>query len=458
VTGWTGSHFARPYLAARIAPGPGPGELELRDGERAMTLTIDGDVGAAASLLTALTQAGSDAWVQLGGEAPPALVALVTDLDRFGWLREADASGASRHDTRVGRLDALVGRARRWLGSAGGASAPEPSDDNLAAAALASCRGAWRRSSPLTHRILTQLLDGASPGGWDPVATAVCDPADIENQVWAALQLVVMSRCRGLDARHRRFVPATRLDGPGVNVLVMAEQCAVALLADLGAPELHRLIVEPGGAARAAPVIFQHRWYGTIRYVEATAGLLRYRLGPSLRALALQYLREEMGHELHELRMCHALGVTSSDLARFAPLALLAACPELLGVWAERRPLSFLLAMTIAEGLPGSGARLPERLAERLAADGIDTTTITAHDDMDQQLNHEMVTRTLLAQLDWVTGAAAAEATSDLLLLIEIAHAGWQILSRYVAAGLPTTPRPFAMTADVVAGLCTPRP
>jgi hypothetical protein len=165
-----------------------------------------------------------------------------------------------------------------------------------------------------------------------------------------------------------------------------------------------------------------------------------------------------MGHELHELRMCHALGVTSSDLARFAPLALLAACPELLGVWAERRPLSFLLAMTIAEGLPGSGARLPERLAERLAADGIDTTTITAHDDMDQQLNHEMVTRTLLAQLDWVTGAAAAEATSDLLLLIEIAHAGWQILSRYVAAGLPTTPRPFAMTADVVAGLCTPRP
>lgn len=457
MTVWGRRHFTRPYLASTVHTGAGGGEVELRDGERAMSLTVDGEVEAARSLLTELTEPGSEAWQYLDRHAPPPLVELVADLDRHGWLREADDAGRRRLAERADRLDDLVDRSARWLdGWKGRDGAPRPG--NQALPVLAACRQAWRRSSPLTEQVLEHVLDGVPAGRrrWDPVAIVVCDVGDVEQQVWAALQLAVMSRSDALASRYRRFVPPSMADGPGVNVLVTAEHRAEALLADLGEPELHRLIAEPGGADRVAPVVFQHRWFETVRYVEAAAGLLRFRLGAGLRDLAARYLREEMGHEVHEAHTCRELGVTDPDLAEFAPLAWFAAYPELLGDLAERRPLSFLLAMTVAEGLPGSGRRLTELLVEH--RDGGDD--LVAHDEIDRQLNHEMVTRTFLSQLDWVSGPSACEAIADLLRIVELAHAGWQMLSRYVAAGLPVTPRPFGMTADVVGELCAtpPRP
>lgn len=451
MTAWDGRHFTLPYLAATVGAGDRPGEVELRHGEQAMVLSVEGDVDGARALLAALTEPGSEAWRHLASDAPAPLVELVAELDRHGWLREGDDSGRRRLAERAHRLDGLVDRAARWLGASrhGDGGSPHPQD--LAAAVLATCRRAWRRSSPLTEQVLARVLDGvpADGNGWDPVAMAVCDVADVEQQVWAALQLVVTSRAGGLPSRHRAFVPPSLPDGPGVDVLVTAEHCAEAFLAELGEPELDRLLREPGGTDRAAPVVFQHRWFETIRYVEAAAGLLRFRLGAGLRGLALQYLREEMGHEVHEAHTCNELGVGDDDLAAFAPLAWFAAYPEVLGDMAERRPLSFLLAMTVAEGLPGSGRRLTERLVEHRegAAD------LVAHDEIDKELNHEWVTRTFLSRLDWVSGPSACEAIADLLLVVEIGHTGWQMLSRYVAAGLPVTPTPFGMTADDVVAL-----
>jgi hypothetical protein len=451
---WARGHFTLPYLASTVDKGAHAGEIELRDGERRMALSIDGDVDQACSLLTDLTRPGSDTWALLAHDAPIALVDLVTDLDRLGWLREGDGSGRKRRDRRAHRLDRLLASARRWLQEAGGVHHQPVASGNLLVPVLETCRRVWRRSSPLTDAILADLLDGHPVGStpWDPVALAVCDFRDVEQQVWAALQLIVMSRSDHLSARYVSFVPPELPDGPAINVLVTAERCAEALLAELGEPELHRVIDEPGGAGRAAPIVFQHRWFATIRYVEAAAGLLRFRLGDGLRTLVLQYLREEMGHEIHESETCHELGISERDLAGFAPLACFAAYPELLGDLAERRPLSFLLTMTVAEGMPGGGHRLTERLARH----GVGSSTITAHDEIDRELGHEMVTRTLLAQLDWVGGDAASEAIADFLSVVELAHAGWQTLSRYVEAGLADVARPFALTPDAVAELCRP--
>lgn len=456
MTAWAGRHFRRPYLASTVHAGARPGEIELRDGERTMALSVDGEVDGARSLLAALTDPESEAWRHLADDGPPPLVELVTDLDRHGWLREGDDSGRRRRAERADRLDELVDRSARWLDAwsdrdlDGGRGGGPPAGD-LATTVLADCRRAWRRSSPLTEQVLGRVIDGDAVDrhGWDPVALVVCDVGDVERQVWAALQLVVLTRSPGCRSRHGRFVPSSLPDGPGVNVLVSAEHRAEALLAELGEPELHGLIRRPGGAERAAPVVFQHRWFETVRYVEAAAGLLRFRLGAGLRGLAVQYLREEMGHEVHEAHTCNELGVSGRDLAEFAPLAWFAAYPELLGDLAERRPLSFLLAMTVAEGLPGSGRRLTEALVEHRGG-GAD---LVAHDEIDLQLNHEMVTRTFLSRLDWVSGPSACEAIADLLRIVELAHVGWQLLSRYAAAGLAVTPRPFGMTADVVAGL-----
>ena len=452
MTTWSGQHFVRPYLASDVRTGAAAGEIELRDGNRSMALSIDGDVEEARSVLTALTRPGNDVWTQIAQDPPVALLELVTDLDRHGWLREGDDSGQVKRDERARRLDVLLERAHRWLDEAGDRCRGTASPGNLFAPVLARCREVWRRSSPLTDQALRQLIDGDGPADWDPVALVVCDPADVEQQVWAALQLLVMRTSDALQAKAHSFVPATVPDSPGINVLVTAEQCAEALLGDLGEPELHRVIREPGGALRAAPMVFQHRWFETIRYVEAAAGLLRFRLGADLRSLVLQYLREEMGHEIHESETCRELGISEEDLSCFAPLAGFAAYPELLGDLAERRPLSFLLTMTVAEGLPGSGRRLTERLAEA----GVAASALTAHDEIDEQLDHEMVTRTMLSRLDWVAGSAATGAIADFLGIVELAYMAWHTLSRYVAAGLPDSPRAFGLTPDLVLQLCEP--
>lgn len=288
---------------------------------------------------------------------------------------------------------------------------------------------------------------------WDSIALAVCDPAEVTQQVWGGLQLAVMSGCDDLAARHEVFVPASVPDGPGLNLLVEAEHCAEALLDALGESELLQAIDQPGGLARAAPTVFLHRWFETVRYVDAAAGLLSYRLRPELRAIVLEYLREEMGHEVHEVQTCRALGLEDGDLAQFAPLAWFAAYPEMLAIFAQRRPLSFLLSMTVAEGLPGSGRQLTQRLLDR----GLEAASAADHDEIDRELNHQMVTRTMLAQLPWVDGEAGRAAIADFLQIVEVAHRAWQLLSRSVESGLPATPRPFEMSAETLLELSAAR-
>jgi hypothetical protein len=450
VSAWTGRHFSQPYLEATVGAGVRRDEVELRHGSRATALTIDGDRDAACALLQELTDPVSDVWREVWTAESPPLRALVRDLDRLGWLLESDVAGRSRTAENVRRLELTRDRAQAWLATADANRCPTPSD-NLALRVLSACRDTWRRSSPLTDAILRQVLDRADDGDdWHPAALAVCDVDDVAREVWTALQLDCMSQSAALVSQSGAFVPASLPDGPGINLLIEAERCAEALLSVLGESELVRLIDRPCGAKAAAPIVFQHRWYETVRYVDAAAGLLSYRLRPDLRALVLEYLREEMGHEIHEVRTCNELGVTDLELAEFAPLAWFAAYPELLATLAQQRPLSFLLSMTVAEGLPGSGRRLSERLLEQ----GIEASMAIDHDEIDRELNHEMVTRTMFAQLDWIDGATGCLAIADFLQIVEVAHHAWRLLSRLVDAGLPHSPRSFEISAETLGKAC----
>lgn len=453
MSAWSGRHFRSPYLAATVGLGAGAGEIELRHGSRIGSVEIAGDLGAAMALFAGLADPASAVWRDVSQNGGAHLQSLVGDLDRLGWLRDADESGRDRRDEHAARLDNTLVQARIWLDAPGGTGAVR--SDNLAAALLGNCRGRLRRSSPLADRILREVLDGDHLGDreWDSIALAVCDPAEVTQQVWGGLQLAVMSGCDDLAARHEVFVPASVPDGPGLNLLVEAEHCAEALLDALGESELLQAIDQPGGLARAAPTVFLHRWFETVRYVDAAAGLLSYRLRPELRAIVLEYLREEMGHEVHEVQTCRALGLEDGDLAQFAPLAWFAAYPEMLAIFAQRRPLSFLLSMTVAEGLPGSGRQLTQRLLDR----GLEAASAADHDEIDRELNHQMVTRTMLAQLPWVDGEAGRAAIADFLQIVEVAHRAWQLLSRSVESGLPATPRPFEMSAETLLELSAAR-
>ncbi len=447
MSGWRRPHFLRPYLAADVDTSCA-GVVVLRDDDRTLELTVDGDHGAAAALLRSLSDPTSVAWDQLAANGEPSLGVLVADLDRLGWLRDADVSGRDRLVDRARSADELCDRASRWL--AGADRLPAASGDDLAAEVLVVCRRRWERTSPVAGQILTAVIDGRRDDRWDAVGLVVTDPVDLERQVWAGVVLTVISRHAARAMQHQRHIPAVIADGPGINVLVQAEACIEAFLGAQGPLAFSTLIESSSGAASIAPLVYQHRWYETIHYVDALTGLLRVQLGARLRDLVHGYLAEEVGHEIHEVEACAAVGVTVRDLDGFAPLPWFAAYPELLGGWAESRPLSFLLAITVAEGMPGAG----ERLTERLAAHGdAQPEATTAHDQIDRQLDHEMVTRALLTEVDWVGGDDARAAVSDVLRLVEVTTRGWAMLARYAAAGLPRTPRAFEISPDILLDL-----
>jgi hypothetical protein len=446
MSAWLGNHFARPYLAASIVEGTA-GEVILSDAHRSMALCIDGDIQAAVGCLNELRTPLSEMWAHVKSERSPPLTELVTNLDKLGWLREEELSTASSAGTVFDRLDRLVERGQKWLGP-DLINSPASTAEGLASIALARCRRAWKHCSPLVSDVLARIFHKQTIAqvSWDPMSTAICEFGEIESQTWTALQLFAMSDQAGT-SRYSTFQPTGPCGGAALNVLMDAERHVRTLLERLGEPTIYSMAQMRNGAEMVAPAIYQHRWYQTNRYCECVAGLLRFRLRRDLRELVVRYLREEMGHEAYELRMCRTLGIPNMD--RFAPLAFFGAYPELLQDSVDRSPLSFLLSITLAEGLPGDGKRLTELLGES----GVDPLA-SAHDELDKQLNHEFVTRRLFSCIGTVSESIAVDAISDLLFLTEVAHEGWEMLTRYVQAGLPKVIEPFCITRSELKQLC----
>src|ERR687892_707081 len=451
-------HFRRPFLAVDdIAAGPRTDEVVLRRGDRELSLDIDGDRDAAMRVLGTLRDPSSAVWGEVTRSPTVGVGQLVDQLDRCGWLLDADDSAASRVVQRVGQLESLCDEAVKWLDdakavadgkgeatvrrllstvmwagdlaaaledarSAGRLTAvPDPRDDggspapDVAARALHLSLTSWQRTSPLTLQVVARALQRSAAGG----------PA------WAA--------------RYPRHVPRSDVAGPGVNVLVVAEHCAERLMIELGRSPLFATMATAEGAERAARYIYQHQHFVTVRYIEAIFSFLRYRLDEPVRRVGLRYLNEEQGHESHELAACLELGLTESDVCEFAPFPLFAAYPEVLGALAERDPLSFCLAVTAAEGMPAAVKQLPGALA----SSGVAGVSLGTHVEIDVVLDHAQFTRRLLGTVPWVPAPLAARALADVLFVVELSQLAWRQIAGYAArSDLSPTPRPFALTPD----------
>lgn len=491
-------HFRSPYLHAdEVAARSGLGEVVLRQGDRELNLEISGDIDSATRVLRQLRDPTSEVWSEVGRNATDGLFQLVDKLDRLGWLLEADYSGEACLSERVRGLNQLCDDAVAWLRDAwawaadngqhrrgalaaavtatadlatslwearregsllttswSGGSGEDSLSRDISARALRLSLIAWQRTSPLAVQVLSrslrQLLDGGSrnaddaPDAWDPVGLAIADVGEVRKQVWGAVELVAMSSTTAWAARFPRHVPDQPISGPGVNVLVAGENCAEGLLLEIGTSPLFGQMSSLDGATRAARCIYQHQHFVTIRYIEAILSFLRYRLHEPVRSVGFRYLSEEQGHEVHELAACLELGLSEQDVREFAPFPLFMSYPEVLGLLAEGDPLSFCLAVTVAEGLPGTD----KPLARALAASGVRADSLASHSDIDIVLDHAQFTRRLLSEVPWVTPAAAARAIANLLFVVELSQLAWVQIARYSQrSDLAVTPRAFSLSA-----------
>ena len=165
-----------------------------------------------------------------------------------------------------------------------------------------------------------------------------------------------------------------------------------------GPSPLLDLIGQSVEVRKVAVGIYLHEYLITTRYIEAIHAFLQNNLRADLRATGTRYLLEEIGHEVHELAACRELGVQDHEIARFAPLPFFAAYPEVLGAVGELDPLAFCLAVSVAEGLPGTSKPIAAALANR----GVVENSLAAHQAIDERLDHTLMTRRLMQHIPWV--------------------------------------------------------
>jgi hypothetical protein len=489
------SHYRRPFLAAeRVINAGEPGRFELSEGNRSLVLTVEaGNVEAARQLLEQLCQPDADAWIKLREGHDPGLAALADQLDRLGWVREGDESGRAELANEADELQELARRATGWLvesapcveamgcdtrdrrtyaralaqladeaaahlsGLSDGfriRAAAECFDGNIAAFALSLMLYRWRRTSPCTLRIVHAVFRGAAalldtaqsdaPPGIEGCDTALADPALVGKQVWSASALALLSAAQKHVSDCLAFTPSFHRGGPGLNILIDAEAAAERLMLARGPSPLLDLIEQSAEARKVAVGVYLHEYLITTRYIEAIQAFLQNNLRAELRATGTRYLLEEIGHEVHELAACRELGVLDHEIAWFAPLPFFAAYPEVLGAVGELDPLAFCLAVSVAEGLPGTSKPIAAALAKR----GVVEDSLAAHQAIDERLDHTLMTRRLMQHIPWVEPASARRAVQRFLPIVELSQLCWRQLADYARVpAFPAVPTAFDMSA-----------
>jgi hypothetical protein len=480
-------HYRRPFLAVeRIVRGGPPARLEIVQGERSLVLSIEGgDIDAAYEALDDLRQPDSECWRAVRENRDPGLVALVDQLDRLSWLGEADHSGHAqisrepdefRHlaqrgidwlvevaipDDWIAGETSLVAVMRRFAAESTGHPPEAPrlsslrtEEIDIAGEALSLMLRRWRHTAPMAllvvHTIFRSAVDHLSGAGMTVVWNhadhdpTLADAHEVGKRVSAALALAVLSAARCYRSNFSDFVPTADLAGPGLNILIAAEAAAEKLMLERGPSTLMRVLDHGVAVHRAAVGVYLHQYFITIRYIDSVYAFLGQDLRPELRMAGTHYLQEEIGHEVHELEACRDLGVPDHAIAQFAPLPFFAAYPDVLGAIAEIDPLAFLLSISVAEGLPGAG----KPLAAALASKGIVGASLTAHQGIDERLDHALMTRRLMRHVPWVEPSQAQRAISRFLFVVELSQLGWRQLANYAeATARPEVPVSFGLSA-----------
>lgn len=493
-------YYVRPFLDVERIELVDPATLRLHAGARSIELSVDGSAQAARASLEALRSPDAFAWdMDADGDGDAAgggLGAVLRALETRGWIGDADARDETVADERA-RREALVADALRWTvraaheleepararfvarlrALAGGAPLHEQlagealAGADLSTLVLAEIAAHWRRTSPLAAGLLALVARRACAALGVPLPDALAtadsaavdafalagergldDVRDAGRRVESALGLAVLGAAadrRALAFELPEALPAAPAAGrrTGIAALVGAERAADAVLARLDLGALERALTEPRSAERAARLVFLHQCLVTERYPEVVMAFLAHGLRRDVRALGYRYFFEEYGHDAHEREAARALGLSDEQIETFAPLPLLGAYPELLAAYAARDPLAFCLCITVAEGLPHSA-----KAARLVRAPGFEAE-LTAHAQIDVELDHASFTRRLLSLVPAVGDEAYRVALRRFLIVLELSQRAWAALARYAGSGGPVPPPPFATSARELAAL-----
>ncbi|MSP76580.1 MAG: hypothetical protein EXR12_10635 [Rhodospirillaceae bacterium] len=467
---WTFHRYRQPCLSvdAIELDDQGPA-LVLRQGIHAYSLAVD-DKDAAVEIardLAALRDSAAPLWdVVRQCPAGQSWNAICEFLDKHSLIREG-ADDAAHHlaarqkriedciaDTIAAVLDDLgpdrraaiaihartlradmVARAAGRAFAADGDPFDATVQPNFFVALLVLELEYFRRASPLTLMAADSLLSRVT-GEHDAEskldamadlseAGVLYDLRDLEAHLWLVAQCLAAA-----SADEARRLPAPPLPplslSSGLEFMRRTELLTREALRDWGQnPYVTALdaLNDTYSPLVAGPFIEQY--HVTRRFVEIIAPFLSKRLAPPLREMMFRYYSEEVGHEALESTTCEAMGVSQEALDRAVPLPLHFAFVDVLTLLADLDPISSFASIMVIEGVFGEPPKMSLRLAAVARTNPALREISGDHDELNETLNHNSISRDAFEHVAAVTPATQARVMRRILFLLELNHRAW---------------------------------
>ncbi len=421
--------YQRPRLLADTVQARGDDAIELRRGARTLSLTVAGERNLALAHLRRLQRgrlehaAGTN-----DGNAIAPLLAVLDELDALGWIGEGQPPASNESNT----LAAIVARGRSALNSLGDAARvalgkcllwPTPTGRSAEQLLVAALHAQIRRESSHSEMLLKSIL-GDVPALADLHATNA--PEDLRELEISVATLIFWALRGQIGPTPLPSVPKWR--GPNVITAEVAQREAELLLRawNEAAPEPALLALSwPKSTARSlARGIHQQQYYVSLHYPESILPLLVRNPPAPTRTLIWRYLLEELGHDDLEFTACRQLGLSAAQIRAAAPLPAFATFHRAMAHVAAIHPVAWVMALPLAEGLPGEHKPLPSLLARF----GLKDPSFAAHVAVDETLDHAWMARRIAALMEPIDVATWRKSAHQLAALWCLTRVGWDQL------------------------------
>lgn len=487
---WFLDQFKQPRLALDAARILGRDDADLMldddDMELQMTLASPQERDGVVHGLRALCTPVQDAWKDLRG-LPPAhpLANLVDALYVAGYVEEtaqpparaqlqsawrstvqhyvdlldayARTLAPARHAFFSGQVQSLLGEVRRLLpagaGAAPGAASLEPvlpspcwENDNFYVLTMQiQLRYAHRNNAlalALIHQLLCLLEHGLGLATTAPdeallaapleaYLVNVYDDRDAEACLYAFTEFLQASTTPAA-ARACLVQTAPSASVAGINFALDSEEHARACSAMLGESQFFTALQDPANHLLMAPACYLQEYFVNYRFVETITPMITKRLTPRLKEMFWRYYSEEIGHEQFELETCKQLGIDTAYIASHLPLPLTQAFCDSFSYLSECEEIGYLTSVMVTEGMPGDPSLINQILSHSPVLAHTFNSASLAHEELNQELAHQFLSRIFLSQIPSVDPATQARALTILSYMIELNFRAWEDLHQRV--------------------------
>ena len=474
---WTFRRFQEPFLAVdSVDYEPGTHHIYLKTGQHSYCLYVDqpDTASSIAAQLASLRDKTSPLWQEINSadEASP-WVSLCTFFDTHSLVSEGlhnaeletallakriwdcalSTTNATFKDLSQDQLNTITHNAKLVLHELDTNSETQrsiaPSGDlfdinqypNFYLALIKFEIDYLRRASPLTLTafkwILDYIIERDQGKNYIPDFTAMQEAAGLYDESDLASHLWLLANCllRSIDDSARRLITAKVDELKITNGLDFMRQVEVITrdTIDLwGENKYISSINRQGGPSHpltAGPFIEQY--HVTRRFLEIIAPQLHTRFSPRIRHMFFQYYSEESGHESLESTTCESLGVSLETLSRIKPLPLHYAFVDMLTWLALNDPISSFASIMAIEGVYGEPPKMSMRLASAVKDKTSFNEIIKEHDDLNENLNHNSISRDLFEQVKSININQQYQTIRRILFLIELNHRAWSDIEKF---------------------------